>query len=368
MSETFHHLYSSPCVILDPVVSAKLDDIIAKYNCFTEEPYNTLREAANVMLDARMSKACRHERKHHHHGHHGHHGHHHGGIRHQQSTTWTSIESPLMRRSLTNEERVQRDVISLTNKVNGSNKDIIWQKLRTYVGSDNASEVAERLLECCAKQHAYVKVYMMLLQELHAMFPEVVLDQSRKFMDSFSRSVNDDEYMLKLCQDYNVNSEYDAFCKTTKERAYLLSRCRVVMYLFTHDYMLKSHASELLIPLFRRLLQVAVQQATYGNGGTINLLVELLIEMVTLQNDIADEMLAVLPALQASVNSKLRFRLQDFAEHCNKNNKPQLILDQAPTRSDSPPWRNAVGNRRGNKAQRYRSTFEHRQYPRQQQS
>lgn len=396
MAATFARVRAERLFETDPALAAKLNKIFAKYVCFKEEPLAALRAAPL-------------------HGRHG--GHWHANsrgnrpdrrVQHQQhSHAATPAPTGAARRHISAQDKLKRDIVGLTNKANGSNREVIWAKLRGCITAENAGDVADAILACCARQNAYAKVYLSLLDNIFKIHAVPVCDRVRAYIQSFYDNAADLACLSDMGRERNVTAEYDEFCAAVKAKAALLARCNITISLVhqfgEHAYDGGQEAAEAdLVSFGIRLIDLASSMASETQcSGALDIVVELLL-ILAIQGAyrmpacvvVATRLEGEAKGLKERVSSKMRFRLVDFQEKRTGTGAgtgagtgtgtgtvisaptvkrwwdslkgqgkkhtaaavPSDVCPEAPPEAppDSPPWRSVVGRQRPQQHQQYR--------------
>lgn len=126
---------------------------------------------------------------------------------------------------LSYQEKVSRETVSILNKINDSNFDVIFDKLQRFCDVNNAEIIANKIIFKCCTQEYYADIFLKMLQFLHQKFPTqldaVFTEFKKQTLDGFQ---HDTEGMSIKAQ-----STYDEYCDFVLERNILVQKHKILM-------------------------------------------------------------------------------------------------------------------------------------------
>jgi hypothetical protein len=211
----------------------------------------------------------------------------------------------------------KREIRGIYNKLTNSNFDILSRKIMRYIDPSSIDMALELLLECAFREHAYIPLYVQLLQKMHQAYPSHVVTSLQTFLQGFEEAIRREVTVLT---DACVH-QYDGFCEDQKNKHATLGRTKMLSLLMVtfHNYLQFTHRE--LLELIMTLMSECMQCTE--NPQVQELFAQMLLDYIEVTpahlydiNNIiqfVDE-----DELKLKCTSRTRFKLMDIKDLCHK--------------------------------------------------
>lgn len=164
-------------------IKTKIDDILTKHDCFKDE-----------FLPPQIKQSNHHKNKH-------------------QLPAKTFSK----KRFVSQQDRLNREVVSLLNKLNKSNFNTISQRIYRCCDLNTFNEILDTIVKKCAVEETYIDVYINLIEGLYSSFDldMILCKYIKDFVYNLSSTI---EHL-----DNTSHIEYDDFCTYVLNRKKLFA-------------------------------------------------------------------------------------------------------------------------------------------------
>ena len=163
-------------------------------------------------------------------------------------------------------QRLQRETLSLMNKLSPANKNVIWDKLMKYIDNNNSQHVVPDILDSVVSNAMYISLIVEFLTRLHERGIEVDSYVSNYVTDTI-RFICDDTLFSTIVP--KEVEEYDEFCCVQKQKRHLTSKLQ-----FCNALPVNLTDSAKKVRELRQVAETALANTTYSNSH-IDVLFEL---------------------------------------------------------------------------------------------
>jgi hypothetical protein len=164
--------------------------------------------------------------------------------------------------------RMQRETLSLMNKLSHANARAIWDKISRYVTDETCDRVVPGVLDSVVSNMMYASVIVDFMGRFDArgvgVRPHVV-----SYVTGVKAQVEDDAYMRALSEQVDCNKDYDRFCAVQKRKKELAARVAFCLMLDRTFEWVREVVAALAAALKDRLREYAASALTADALNTV---------------------------------------------------------------------------------------------------
>lgn len=238
-----------------------------------------------------------------------HNAHHHKGGKHRHFE-----KSPIQNKKYTSTERLERDILALLNKINASNKSVIFKTLLNLSTPTNVDKIAQTILVNSFNQHSYLDLFVDLINELSVQHNTVLV-----ILEGFSsdfESVTKD--ILNTMQDID-QTQYDQFCSFGVYRSRLFSR-QTLLLKFLDLNLIKSFESD---SYFSYLTEMFKEYTSSNNQSLVFIIITLISDFTSFYQDCSKAIFLIdLMTSKQILGKKNEFTVQTLVHKLERHLSP----------------------------------------------